>query len=277
VAELRGLVWATSATTPYELLPVPDVMAKMRAWLDRLLAGLMVELGVDPERAEAFDPRFSPHLVLAFTTQALMGADRRFPPHVALVGPAIGDRPDGTPFPWDWLDRSRPRVLVTLGTVNWRAGERFFRVVAEAFAGLDAQAVVVAPSDLLPAPPPNVLVRDRVPQLALLSHVDAVVCHAGNNTVCETLAEGRPLVVAPMRDDQPIIAEQVTAAGAGVRLRFRRVTPAALREALATVLGDPGYRAAAQEVQASFVAAGGPVAAADRLEALAAADRQHTR
>jgi UDP:flavonoid glycosyltransferase YjiC (YdhE family) len=108
-----------------------------------------------------------------------------------------------------------------------------------------------------------------VPQLELLPHLDAVVCHAGHNTVCETLAHGLPLVVAPIRDDQPIIAQQVVDAGAGIRLKYGRVTSDEIFEALVAVLETPSYRQAALRIQASFRAAGGPSAAADRLESLA--------
>ena len=58
---------------------------------------------------------------------------------------------------------------------------------------------VVAPDGMLDITAPNVLVRPSVPQLELLPHLDAVVCHAGHNTVCEALAHGVPLVVAPIR------------------------------------------------------------------------------
>jgi MGT family glycosyltransferase len=107
-----------------------------------------------------------------------------------------------------------------------------------------------------------------VPQLDLLTHLDAVVSHAGHNTVCEALAHGVPLVVAPIRDDQPAIARQVTDAGAGVRVRFGRVSAAELRDAITTVLDDPSYRAAARRIQTSFTTAGGAPAAADYLEKL---------
>src|SRR5690606_14277378 len=103
---------------------------------------------------------------------------------------------------------------------------------AEAIGGLDARGVVVAPPDLVGPVPSNVLVVPRVPQLDLLPRLDAVVCHAGHNTVCEALAHGVPLVVAPIRDDQPTIAAQVEAAGAGVRVMFRRVGVEGLRAAV---------------------------------------------
>jgi UDP:flavonoid glycosyltransferase YjiC (YdhE family) len=67
--------------------------------------------------------------------------------------------------------------------------------------------------------------------------------HGGHNTVGEALAHGLPLVVAPIRDDQPVIARQ--AADAGVGVRFEHVQAAELRDAVRAVLGDPRYAAAA--------------------------------
>jgi MGT family glycosyltransferase len=159
-------------------------------------------------------------------------------------------------------------VLVTLGTVNWRAGARFLAVAAEALGGMPVQAVIVAPGDLVPDPPAGVLVVPRVPQLALLERTDLVVCHGGHNTVCESLAAGVPLVLAPVRDDQPFVADQVARAGAGVRVKFGRITVPALCQAVSEVLGDPAYREAAARVGTSLVGAGGASAAADRLEVL---------
>jgi UDP-glucoronosyl and UDP-glucosyl transferase len=62
--------------------------------------------------------------------------------------------------------------------------------------------------------------RRTAPQLRPLKHVDAVVCHAVHNAVCETLACGLPLVAAPITNDQPVVAQQVVDPGAGIRLRF---------------------------------------------------------
>jgi UDP:flavonoid glycosyltransferase YjiC (YdhE family) len=78
-------------------------------------------------------------------------------------------------------------------------------------------------------------------------------------------------VVAPIRDDQPVVADQVVAAGAGVRVRFGRVRPAELAEAVRAVLDDPSYREAAVRLQESFQEAGGSTRAADELEKLAVA------
>jgi UDP:flavonoid glycosyltransferase YjiC (YdhE family) len=102
----------------------------------------------------------------------------------------------------------------------------------------------------------------------LLSRLDAVVSHAGHNTVCETLAFGLPLVLAPIRDDQPIVADQVVRAGAGVRVHFGRVGPDQLRGAVRRALEDRDLRRSAGAIRRSFDAAGGAPAAANRLERL---------
>jgi MGT family glycosyltransferase len=209
--------------------------------------------------------------VLVFTTSALIGDVSRFGGRYVFTGPALTARPDRVPFPWEWLDQDRRHVLVSLGTLSQAAGERFFRTAVDALAplGEELQAIIVAPPDLLARVPPHILFAERVPQLALLPHLSAVVSHGGHNTVSEALAHGLPLVVAPIRDDQPVIARQVADAGAGVLVRFEHVQAAELRDAVRAVLGDPRYAAAARRVRDSFAAAGGAATAADRLDQLA--------
>ncbi|MEU5264757.1 nucleotide disphospho-sugar-binding domain-containing protein [Amycolatopsis sp. NPDC021455] len=271
LAEAGGLPWVTSATTSAELIDPLAGMPKVADWVDGLLAGLRTRIAGGRGRA---DPRFSPHGVLAFTTRELLGAVE-LPPRVRLVGPALGPRPSTTDFPWEWLDPLQPSVLVSLGTANTGAGAEFLAATAEAFAGLAARAVIADPGGVLGDVPPNVLVRPRVPQLPLLARGDAVLCHAGHNTVCETLWHGLPLVVAPIRDDQPIVAAQVVASGAGVRLRFGRADAPRIAAAVEEVLTEPGYRRAAETVAASFRAAGGSAAAAGYLEQLALENLAH--
>ena len=270
VALRRGLLWVTSATTSADLVDPLAGIPKVAAWLRSRMTEVLTAAGVDSAVAATVDPRFSPHLLVAFTSRELVGAPGDLPEHWALVGPALAGRHDPTPFPWERLGGTEPVVLVTLGTVNWRAGARFLAVAAEALGDMPVQAVIVAPGDLVPDPPSGVVVVPRVPQLALLERTDLVVCHGGHNTVCECLAAGVPLVLAPVRDDQPFVADQVVRAGAGVRVKFGRITAPALRQAVSAVLADPGCRKAAARVGTSLVGAGGASAAADRLDVLLA-------
>ncbi|MER6129471.1 glycosyltransferase [Streptomyces sp. NPDC001795] len=275
VAERLEVPWATSSTTTAEFA-FDDALAgmpKVAAWLDTLLSDLRGRVG-DPSGTA--DPRFSPHLVLAYSSPEFVGRAARTDGPIRYVGPAVEARPTAPGFPWDWLDAARGTVLVTLGTANTDVGARF---LGECLTALRCradrlQAVIVDPANALgtadaDGTDKDVLIVPSVPQLPLLERVDAVVCHAGHNTVCEALWHGVPLVVAPIRDDQPVVAGQVTDAGAGIRVRFGRVTAPRLGAAIDAVLHEPRYRAAAERIGASFRAAGGAPAAASHLEQLA--------
>jgi len=293
-ARRAGVTWVTSASTSAELARPLAAMPKVEDWITGLLTAVQRDNGIrDP-----VDLRFSDRLVLAYTTPALLGDTSGVGDQCVFIGPALADRPERASFPWHWLDPRRRQLLVSLGTINGPAGQRFFRVVVDALADLggELQAVIAAPPlDPLPGGcasdasalreealedralgdralrdgvPPHILFAGHVPQLALLPRMSAVVSHGGHNTVCESLAHGLPLIVTPIRDDQPLIAQQVADAGAGIRLRFGRLRAEALRDAVRAVLDDPAYRTAAGRIRDSFAAAGGAVTAADHLEKL---------
>lgn len=270
IARKHRVPWATSAASSAGLVNglagIPTCDAAVRA----ALVDLQLEAGVPPAIAEEGDLRCSSDLVLACTARDLAGPDGSFPSDYQFVGPCTDGRCDSVAFPWEWLDDTTPTVVVTLGSSYARAGARFFPLAAEALGGLDLQAVFVAPPDLVPMPPANILVRPRVPHQALLRRTQLVVCHAGHDTVSDSLRAGVPLVVVPIRADEPIVADQVVRAGAGRRMKHARLTSTELRDTVLAALDDPDLHAAAQRLQRSFAIAGGPTVAADHLEKLAA-------
>ena len=272
VAERLGLCWVTSATTSAELVDPFEGLPKIREWADDLLVDFQVTHGIKPDVASADRLRYSRHLLLAFTTATLAGSELRTDAPVAFVGPAMAHRPDDTAFDWSFLAGGEPAVLVSLGTVNAQTSEKFFRAAVDGSTGRGRRTIVVAPPELVGPVPSDVLVVPRVPQLTLLPRMDAVVTHGGHNTVCESLAHGIPLVVAPIRDDQPVVAEQVVAAGAGLRIRYARPAPDVIAAAVDQVLTDPELRVGAQRIAASFARAGGSPAAAQLLVSLAAGE-----
>ena len=256
-----GVPWATFSTTSASVVePLLD-LPRVLEWRDGCLADLQREAGLD----EWEQPDLSRRLVVVFSVPELVGRTD-FPEHYRFVGPSIVPRPPAD-FPWEEL-REGPRVLISLGTVNAERGARFFAAAAEGLASEPLQVIAVTPESILPDPPENFLRRDWIPQLELIPRVDAVVCHGGHNTVCETLLHGRPLVVAPIKDDQPVVAGQVVAAGSGVRVKFGRVSASGIRKAVNAVLTEPQYREGAAQLAAAFASAGGPTEAANAVLSL---------
>jgi UDP:flavonoid glycosyltransferase YjiC (YdhE family) len=127
VARQRRLPWATSTTTSAELTDPFTTAPKIAVWIQQLLASFQQGYGV----SDIVDLRFSDHLVVAFTTAALVGPVCDFPGHYVFVGPAIGRRTGAPEFPWDWLRAEREHILVSLGTVNPEVGERFFAAASD--------------------------------------------------------------------------------------------------------------------------------------------------
>jgi MGT family glycosyltransferase len=263
VARQLALPWASFVTTSAAIFDSLQVLPKVREWRDARFAELERENGLQ----ELTPAELSPFLVIVFSTAALVG-DVSIPANCHFVGPSISDRPGTCAFPWDWLT-DVPRILVTLGTVNVIRGDAFFKCAIEAFRGRELQIIMVAPDSFAASAPTNVLIRPRIPQLEVLNHVQAVVCHGGHNTVCEALARGLPLVLTPIKDDQPTVAGQVVNAGAGIRLKFRRLTAMDLREAVQHILEKKEFRQAATRIGESFAKAGGAAQAANLLERLA--------
>jgi MGT family glycosyltransferase len=261
VARARKIPWFTLASTNVSILKMSGVID---AWIEEQFAVLQRDYGV-PVQAR---PDFSSHGVIVFSSEALLGGKYAYyeaPYH--FVGPALTHRPMAVEFPWQELHSGASRMLITLGTVSRDRGLRFYEVMMEALGSRPAlQIVMVAPEELRERAPANFIVRARVPQIALLAHMDAVLCHAGHNTVCEALSFGLPLIVAPIRDDQPIVARQVIDAGAGLFMRYGKVTVATARAAVEELLREPGYRNGALRQKESFQRLGGASQAASILE-----------
>jgi MGT family glycosyltransferase len=264
-ARASGHPWVTLACSSASIHRIhPNVDAWMTAEMLKLQQELL------PKRPAVERPDFSPHGVIVLSVEALMGGRReRFDAPYHFVGPTHGEGRSELPFPWEWLRPDRHKLLITLGTVNRNLGSQFFSVVCEAMSGLpEFQAVMVAPEEIAAAAPPNVLVSGHVPQIELLRRVDAVLCHAGHNTVYESLAQGLPLIVSPIRHDQPLVAEQVLAQGAGLFLRYGKATPNATRATIRRLFDEPGFGERARELAALLRAAPGAEGAAAVVQGL---------
>ena len=84
--------------------------------------------------------------------------------------------------------------------------------------------------------PGHWLVREHLPQVAVLDRAALAVSHGGNNSVTEALNRGVPLLVLPFSTDQFAAAAAIERAALGAALDPNTATVAALRGAATTVL-----------------------------------------
>jgi MGT family glycosyltransferase len=271
VARKLGLPWAGLVTTTASIqLASPAI----DAWVAAQFAAL--QQGYLPDHLIVERPDYSPYRMIVFSIQMLAGTSRALmdAPYL-FVGPALAEFRPQVDFPWGWLDHAQRLILVTLGTISRDRDTRFFEVMMQALSGFGGiQAVMVAPSALAAQAPGNVLVRERVPQLKLLDWSSAVICHAGHNTVCEALTRGLPMIVSPIRDDQPVIARQVIDAGAGLFMRHGKVTVPAARASIEALLTTPSLAERAKALGQALRSAPGAAGAASAIASLAAGGQQ---
>jgi UDP:flavonoid glycosyltransferase YjiC (YdhE family) len=248
----RGLPWLTLASSPGELAARQDAHASVRDWTTTSARTLAYTLGVATCLDDAL---FAPRGTLMPSAPALMG-----PVAETLRVRAIGclTRHRLSPMPEPPPVTTGSHVLVSLGTVSGPTGARFLEAAWQAaLTTTDVHWTIVDPAGSLAGSlegrvAPNITLTGRIDQLALLPSIDAVLCHGGHNTVAESLLHGCPLVVAPIRDDQPAIAQRVVEAAAGLRLRFAHATAAHISGAVRTVLTEATFRRGAQAIGAEL-------------------------
>ncbi|UII24739.1 glycosyl transferase [Fulvivirga maritima] len=258
----KRIPYVTSVTAPTALKAMKD-MPKILEWETEQIVGLQQELGIAGNSSLAC----SELLTLVFTSKEFLG-DETYPEYYQFVGPITVGRPVAFSFNWARFQNTRgPRVLVSIGTTfDMQYKKDFFAKVIEALGDEPMTVVVVSEEKLFPSWPKNFIVQPRIPQLELLKYLDAVVCHGGHNTVCESLTHGLPLITIPIAYDQSHVSSQVAESGCGIRLNFKRFKATQLKTAVQDILNNPSYKEASKFISNSFTAAGGEKRAVELLE-----------
>ncbi|MFZ3183217.1 MAG: glycosyltransferase [Pseudomonas sp.] len=120
--------------------------------------------------------------------------------------------------------------------------------------------------DDYPELPDNVLIANWYPQPSVISQVDAVIHHGGNNSFTECLYFGKPAIVMPYVWDGHDNAMRAQESGHGFRLDRYDWSEQELAEKLALCINDSAMRQRLQATGAYMRAHPGPAAAARVLD-----------
>lgn len=184
------------------------------------------------------------------------------------TGPFLEDRRGQPgPFPFERLT-GKPLIYASLGTRQNRL-HSIFHVIAAACAGLDAQLVIGLGSKgqaILADLPGEPIVVPFAPQLQLLKRADAVITHAGLNTVLEALSQGVPMVAIPITNDHPGVAARIAYRGVGEVIPLHKLSAGSLRASVLRVLAPSSYRRRAAALREAIARSEGLRRAVDIAE-----------
>lgn len=262
----KNIPYATSVTAPASIKVNPS-FPKIHEWEGEQVIAFQNKYGVSGyDRLDC-----SQLLTLVYTSREFFG-ETDLPSNYKFIGPVLSPRAQKIDFDWEKLEKmgqDRPKILVSIGTTfDHTQKKQFFSKVVEAFEGENITVIVVSDPDLFENIPDNFIIQKNIPQLEIIQQMQVVVCHGGNNTVCESLSYGIPLVVIPIAYDQSFVSSCVTDSGAGIRLNFNRFKTSHLKEAVESLLNQKSFSENAKMIQSSFEKAGGVSKGADYLQTL---------
>ncbi len=204
----------------------------------------------------------------------------------SYIGAVLWERP-GSELPGRiaTLARDRPLVWVYPGNVRYVRGSTTpfdSLVVLEASieALRDEPVHVVLATGHQPLPrrfrrlPTNFHVEPFVPGLTLAARCSVMIHHGGYGSCQTGLWAGCPAVIVPTYSERESNARHVAAAGAGLvvvpeadaRGVHKHLEPAALRDAVRRVLGDPSFAGSAAAISQRLRGYGGAPLAAELIE-----------
>jgi MGT family glycosyltransferase len=227
-------------------------------------ARFSAEYGVEIDVAGTMD--VTEALNLVFIAREFQPEGDSFDDRFRFLGPLLGRREQQEP--WSPPDPGRPLLYVSLGTIFTDRPE-FYRTCLDAF-GDGRWQVAMTVGDLDPAAlgpvPPDVDVRARFPQPAVLRHAAAFVSHAGMNSTMEALHHGVPMLAFPQMPEQVANADRIVQLRLGERLDPDTLTPEGLVQAVLRVVGDPEIRAGLDRMRRAVRAGGGAQRGAQAIE-----------
>lgn len=190
------------------------------------------------------------------------------PANVEFIGPLLPSAPRffSKPSWWGELDRGRPVVLVTQGTVATDPAQLILPTL-DALRDEPVTVVVTAPGWQGPRNlPANAVIAGFIPYAELLPHVSVLVTNGGYGGVQFALSHGVPLVVAGLTEEKAEVNARVAWAQVGINLKSQLPRVAAIRRAVREVLHSDTFRARARRMRDAMAKMNAPVRAAEVIE-----------
>lgn len=154
------------------------------------------------------------------------------------------------------LDTDKPLVFCSLGTSAsfYPHSERFFRAVVKASSVKKEWQFVLHVGEhrdinRFGAYGPNLFIRNKVPQLSLLSRAAVMVNHGGLNSIIECIHFGVPMVIIPGLRDQPGSAARAVHHNIALTAKMSNITPDTIISLAGRAMQDVNIRQGLEEMK----------------------------
>jgi UDP:flavonoid glycosyltransferase YjiC (YdhE family) len=149
--------------------------------------------------------------------------------HTSSNGPAkwFGGHcfPANPPLDPEWQEfihshkNRHPKILISFGTFLSARSDVIQKILQGLLCifpdGLFVAAVGNRTNEYSSFSNPHIILREFIPQTALLPYMDLVIHHGGNNSLTETLYYGKPMLIFPFSSDQFSIGHDAEQFGIG--------------------------------------------------------------
>ena len=173
-----------------------------------------------------------------------------------------------TDAPYEVERGEEPVVYLSLGSLASGDVELMQKLIASLAESRYRVIVSKGPQHEELELPATMTGEEFLPQTSILPQVDAVITHGGNNTVTESLAFGKPMVLLPVFWDQYDNAQRMHETGFGIRLDTYGHAPEELPAAVDRLLGDTALHERLGALSGRLRSAPGTERAADLVEEL---------
>lgn len=267
------------AAVAAHVLGIPAVAVAVGVWgpFGPPAYAAVLDFAAEQWRRRGTAPPTDPNQLLAALVDPLPAALQQAAPDGIQHLPMrpVGFSHGAAPRP-GWLDApvSRPRILLTLGTVAYEA-VHVIRTALEGLLELDVDVLVVlgphGDPDAVAGLPDRVHLHRFVPQEQVLPLLDLVIHHGGSGNLLGGLSHGLPALVLPQGADQYLNAARLVDAGAGRALQGGDLVGTAVRDAVTAMLPDGSpERTRARGIAAEMAAMPAPADVVPVLEQIAA-------
>jgi len=188
------------------------------------------------------------------------------------------------PFPWEKLDDSKPIIYCSFGSNpdQYDLCQKIMVEVIEAIERMPEWQLVLASGGCLDSMiynrvNRNIIVVDWVPQLEMLKKASIMITHGGLGTIKECIFLGVPMIVLPMKWDQPTNAVRVAYHGLGLQGDPNLITSRQINSFIDILENDESLRSRVASMSKIFKEAedlGGAVKIIENVLALSSGPRR---